>query len=223
MNVNDETLHAQEDGIPLSAIVNWLLKWWLPIVLFAALGLGLGVAYHALSVSKYTARVDLAIPESPLGSPFFVQTISATFLERQVGGNAYVSANPSTGIISLVSRDLDADAAPARLSLLKDSVSSLRKFLDDRAASQYQIIQQDMLKMPDNPTTYSLLHQFRTYVGAQEEKIFDQISIKGETYSAQDLPLLNTAALGLIAGCAFGFLAAFMAELLSGYRRKTEP
>lgn len=222
MNVNDETFHTQEDGIPLSEIVTWLRKWWLPIVLCGGLGLGLGVAYHALSVSKYTARVDFAIPESPLGSPFFVQTISTTFLERKIGRNADISVNPSTGIITLVSRDLGADTAPARLSLLKRSVSSLRKFLDDKAASQYQLLQQDMLKMPDNPTTYSLLHQFRTYVDAQEEGNFDQLRVKGETYSSQGLPLLNTAALGLIAGCAFGFLAALATGLRSTYRRKTE-
>jgi hypothetical protein len=217
---SDETPSVGEDGIPLSTIVNWLLKWWAVIVLCAALGLGLGVAYHTFSVSKYTARIDFSIPESPLGSPVFVQEISTAFLNRQVGADAGVSANPSTGIISLVSPDLSASAAPARLDLMKDSVSSLRKFLEDRTASQYQLVQQDMLKMPDNPTTYSLLNQFRTYVAAQEEKLFDQINIKSETYSRQGLPLFNAAALGFIAGCAFGLLAAFLADLLSGHRRK---
>lgn len=219
MHDNEEALRAYEDGIPLSAIVNWLRKRWAIIFVCAVLGLGLSVAYHFLSVDKYTARVDFTIPESPLGGPAFVQAISIAFLEREVGANAYVTVTSSTGVISLVSHDLSGDRATTRLTLLKDSVISLRKFLDERAASQYRLIQQDMLEMPDNPTIYSLMNHFRTYVMAQEEKLFDQIDIKNETYFRQGLPLFNLTALGFMAGCAFGLIAALLADFLSGRRK----
>lgn len=209
---NGEKAHCRhEDSLPFASVLERLLRRWVTIAVCAAVGVGVSVTYYFYSVDKYTARVDFVILETPLGGSSFIQAISTSFLKREVGGNAHVAANSTTGVVSVTSRDLRAEDVSPRLTWLKSVVLALGKFLDERTASRYRALQQDMLEMPNNPAIYSMVDQLRTYVTAEKEGFFEQVSIKSETSIRQGIPLYRLIGLGFIGGGGLGLLMVLLA------------
>lgn len=216
--MSDTHFRQNDSGLPPSVVLDWLLKRWLPIVLGVVVGVAGALAYHLAADDRFTARMDFAIPESPLGSPTFVQKISTSFLERQLGANVAVSSNPQ-GTITMLSTDLNREEASSRLARMQEALAALQDFLTTETAQRYEIIRQDFRANPENASVYTLMNHFRTYVDAQEAGLFDQIGIQREDIASTKLPLLNRVLLGLIGGCALGVFAAAAIDLLAGRRR----
>lgn len=219
MSNSGETDHWQADGVPPSIVFNWLLKRWLPIAFGALLGGLIGLAYHFTSEERFAAQMDFSIPESPLGSATFVQQMSASVLQREVGNGIAVSVNSHTGTISLVSRNLSFEEARSRLEGMQNAVSALGDFLNGEAVSRYEIVQQDLREMPENASAYGLVNHFRTYVMAQEAGLFDPLQISNEVISSQRPPLFNSVVLGFIAGGGLALLAVGSSDYFARRRK----
>lgn len=210
---------AHDDSVSPIAVLKWLARKWLVITAGVLIGLLVALTYHFAAEERFTARLDFAIPESPVGTPTFVQQVARSFLEQRHGGGE-VSVNPATGTISLVSGNLSANRADDRLREFQDSLAALRDTLNAEAASRYEAVQQDMRDFPDNTAVYGMLYHYRTYVSAQEAGLFDQIQLQYAGTARQGTPLANTVALGVILGGGAGLLVALALSLLSSRRKR---
>lgn len=210
---------ARDQEISLWELVERLLEWWWLILSCAVLAVLLGLIHYLSSEERFIVRMDVTIPESPLGSAAFMRDVSANFLRRRVGTTVVVEIDPRTGAISLEDRQVAAEDVPLRRAAMRNAVSFLRDFFDGAISAEYEKIRTEFVALPDNPEAYASLRRYRLHVLARESGGLESVAIAYEDTRRRGLPVLQLLPLAALAGGFAGTLAGLTAGAWRDRRR----
>lgn len=209
--------HAPSDNeVSLSDILRWAARWWWLILGSGLAGALLGLILHLGSQERHTVRLDMAVAESPLGSPAFVRDISISFLRRQVGTAVAIEPNQRTHAISLIEHGVPPDGIAMAQASMRGAAAALGGFLDAMVSNEYARMEARFAKMDPSPEAYASLSRFRMHVEAVREGLLASVTVTSERVRRQGLSLPALLAIGMLAGAGLCMGMAFAAGALRG-------
>ena len=206
------------DEISLVDLLLWFGRWWRLILIGALAGFMAGFALYLTTEERFSISLEVAVADTPLGTPAFIQNLSAGVLRQEIGTSDAIRLDTRKGVLSLTEGGITADAIAGQEATMREAVNVLSNHLQTMAAAEYTNMQANFTQMPPSAETYAALKPLRFYLEAVDKKILEPATVVTQTVRRQGIRPDLLLVIGILGGAGLAATWGLVADLLRQHK-----